>query len=241
MNKKIIYIQGMHCVSCERLLEDEFKNVPGVDQVRADVNKNSVEISYAGIDPSFGELQKIARKFGYEAFENKPTEKNKIKEKSSWPQWVFSILIVAVILVVFNIFEGYGFLDKIDLGGANFSYPVSFFIGLAASISSCLAVVGAVVIAFSEKYKNSDETFWGGAVKPNLFFHIGRLATFFVLGGILGLVGGELNISGSFISTYTIVISLVMAWLGLSILGLLPSLSAVGINMPKKLTRRWGS
>jgi|GEM_PF-6707201 len=41
-----IYIKGMHCVSCEKLLEDEFKNVSGVLSVRVDRKNNLAELGY---------------------------------------------------------------------------------------------------------------------------------------------------------------------------------------------------
>lgn len=39
MQTKTIYIKGMHCISCEKLLNDELLIVPGVLCVRADRKK----------------------------------------------------------------------------------------------------------------------------------------------------------------------------------------------------------
>jgi sulfite exporter TauE/SafE len=72
-----------------------------------------------------------------------------------------------------------------------------------------------------------------------LLFHLGRLGAFFFLGGFLGAIGGEINISGNFISTYSIIIAVVMLWLGLNILGFVPSLANSGIRFPKALTINW--
>jgi len=116
---------------------------------------------------------------------------------------------------------------------------LAFLTGVVASLSSCLAIVGSTVAAFSLKQKNEKKTFLNGSLLPNLFFHSGRLVAFFVLGGLLGFMGGQLKMEGNFFSLYLILISLLLAWLGLNILGLIPSISALGIRMPKGTLRIW--
>lgn len=242
MQTKKIYIKGMHCVSCEKLLDSEFRNIAGIKNVRVFRKKNIAEIDYENQAPNFSEIKKVAQKYGYDAFENNPDLETKSpSEASDVASWVKAILIVAVLLFLFKIFQNTGVLNKIDFNGSKITFGVSFLIGLVASISSCLAVVGAVIIAFGEKYKSEGKNFYENAVRPNLFFHIGRLGTFFILGGLLGLIGGKINISGNFISTFTIIVAIIMAWLGLNILGLLPSISNSGIGMPKGLTKNWNN
>lgn len=238
MNIKKIYIKGMHCVSCEKLLEDEFKNIAGVEEVRVDRKKNEAEIGWDEKEPAFSDIEKVARKFGYDAFEEPSSIQGK-KKKTSWTDWLEAVLIVLIFLFLFKIFQSFGLIERIDFKSSDINYGVSFLIGLAASISSCLAVVGAVIIGFSEKYRSEGKGFYQNALRPNLFFHVGRLAAFFLLGGILGLIGGEINISGNFVAVFTIIISVVMAWLGLNILGILPPISKFGFHMPKNLTGNW--
>lgn len=238
MQTKKIYIKGMHCVSCEKLLNSEFKNISGVKDVRVDRQKNIAEMDYENNEPDFTEIKKIAKKFGYDAFEKEP-DVIRIVEKASWAEWVNAVLIVLAIIFIYRVFQNLGILDAINIKSNDISFGISFLIGIVASLSSCLAVVGAVIIAFGEKYQSEGNDFYEGAVKPNLLFHAGRLGTFFVLGGLLGLIGGEISISGNFISIFTILIAIVMAWLGLNILGVLPPISNMGIRMPKSLTKHW--
>ncbi len=108
---------------------------------------------------------------------------------------------------------------------------------MAASLSTCLAVVGAIVIAFAETYRAAPgESAASAVVRPNILFHVGRIATFAVLGGVLGLIGGELSLSGRFVSVLTMVVAVFMLLLGLNILGIAPSLTRLGIKMPAHLT-----
>lgn len=240
MHKKILYIRGMHCVACEKILEDELSHVPFVKKIKADRKKGQVEIYWGESEPNSLAIKEMINKFGYEAFEEDPSKnQNKTTKKFDGKEWAMALGITLLIFIVYKTILNLGLGDLINLKSTSLTYGVAFLVGIAASLSSCLAVVGSVVIAFSEKYRSDSETLWDGAIKPNLMFHGGRVATFFVLGGLLGLVGGEINISGNAIALYTIVIAIVMGWLGLSILGIIPSITSIGISLPKRLTDRW--
>jgi len=115
MRTKKVYIKGMHCVSCEKLLNDELKNVSRVKAVKANRKTCEVEIDYKKKEPSFSEIEKIAKKFGYVAFENKPGSDENISEKADWTEWAQAVLIVVIILFLYRIFKNFGILDKINL------------------------------------------------------------------------------------------------------------------------------
>lgn len=241
MAKKQIYISKMHCIACEKLLGNEFRKLEGLQNVRFDRENDSAEIEYDEKTLAFEKIQETGQKFGYEISEKKSkfASAKATAGKATTLQWINSIIIVLLILFVYRIFQIFGLLDKLNLQGNGINLGLAFIIGIVASLSSCLAVVGAVVIASSEKCRTNGRSFYDNAVKPNILFHIGRIATFFILGGILGAIGGEINISGNFVSIFTIIISIVMAWLGLNILGFVPSISKMGIRMPMVLTSRW--
>lgn len=231
----------MHCVSCEKLLDDEFRQIEGVENVRVDRMKNEAEIDYQNDEPDFEEIKKVAGKFGYEVFEEDAKKEIGGQRNSNLSDWIKAGFIVVVIFFLFRFFQMAGIFDSVDLQSDNVTFGVAFLVGLVASVSSCLAVVGAVIIAFGEKYKSDEKGFFASTVKPNIFFHFGRLATFFVLGGLLGIIGGELDISGNFVSVFNILIAVVMGWLGLNILGIVPSISNLGVRMPKSLTKKWST
>jgi sulfite exporter TauE/SafE/copper chaperone CopZ len=239
MQTKIIYIKGMHCVSCEKLLDNELLNIPNVLHVRADRKRGVVELDYDKVKPEFSKIKEIVEKFGYVATEQKSTPVEKAK-KGSWEAWFWAIVFVVLIILAFQLFQESALGQKIGVTGSGADFGTAFLVGLVASVSSCLVVVGSVVIAFSEKYRGEKSGFLGGAVKPNLFFHFGRLGGFFVLGGLLGAIGGGINISGNLIAIYTIIIAVVLAILGLNILGLFPDIASLGLSMPRFFSSPWG-
>ncbi|HLN19353.1 MAG TPA: cation transporter, partial [Patescibacteria group bacterium] len=201
MKKIILNISGMHCKSCEKLLEDEISAIPNIKKVRASFKKNSLEVSFDE-KPDMAGIARIIEKCGYKI--GKP-EKN--REPRRFWQWFLAAVITTAILLLFRYFRDTGIADMINIQKPNLNFEISFLVGLVASISSCLAVVGGVIIAFAQKYKTENNDFLRGAFIPNMIFHIGRMSTFFILGGLLGLIGGEVNINGNFVSIYTIIIS----------------------------------
>ncbi len=234
---KKIYTTGMHCASCEKILEDDLKKVSGVESVTASCQSGVVEIAYTASEPDSETIKKIIRKNGYAVSEKNSGKEKKVK--TSLNDWLSAILLALVAILGIRIVQNLGLVPSLSANSNPASLGVSFLIGLTASVSSCLAVVGGVIIAFSEKYQTQEKSFLRGAALPNIFFHIGRAGTFFLLGGLLGLLGGQINISGSFLSFYTIFIAVVMFFLALNILGFAPALSSFGVAMPKKFTRHW--
>lgn len=98
-----------------------------------------------------------------------------------------------------------------------------FLLGLTASISSCLAMVGGLLLSVSASWdKNHPNATRWEKMEPQIYFNIGRVIGYFVLGGLTGLLGRELILSVSASGILKIAISIIMIWLGLNILELLP-------------------
>jgi sulfite exporter TauE/SafE/copper chaperone CopZ len=231
---KTLYIQGMHCVSCETIISDELKEIDGVI-VHEVSSKKQTAILSSDKDIDVKQVEAKLEKLGYKAsFESRPES---VKQKANAEQWFWSFAVVGGLYLAYKLFSfmnlGFAALDM-----SNVTFGVAFFIGVVASMSTCLAVVGAVVVSFAAKFE-SKGTFYDANVKPHVLFHAGRMLTFFVLGAFLGYVGSWFSLSGSFMGWFTIVIAMILGWLGLQILGFAPSLTSVGIHMPKGVMKYW--
>jgi sulfite exporter TauE/SafE len=116
-------------------------------------------------------------------------------------------------LVLFFILQKSGVLN-LGLGGA--TTPVtSFIIGLIASVSTCLAIVGGLVLSLSAKVSQDNVN----DKKNFVLFHIGRLVSFALLGGVLGAVGNAIGINFTFTAILGLAASIVMLLLGLNLIG----------------------
>ncbi len=111
------------------------------------------------------------------------------------------------------------------------SYELAFGVGLVASVSSCLAIVGGVVLTLAANSAKS-----GGSWRTQALFHIGRLGGFFLLGGLIGVIGSSLHLSATTNVLLEGFVALVMLVLGISLLDLFPSVKKLQVKMPRRFT-----
>ena len=64
MNKKIIPIRGMHCASCELLIEEQLKELSGVKQVSVNRRRQEAEVTYQG-GLSMTRVEEAIKEAGY--------------------------------------------------------------------------------------------------------------------------------------------------------------------------------
>lgn len=116
-------------------------------------------------------------------------------------------------LALFFLLQKSGILN-VGFGG-QITPVTSFLIGLVASVSSCLAIVGGFVLSLSAKMLQENVS----NTKTFILFHIGRIVSFAFLGGVLGAVGNVIGISFTFTTILGLLASLIMLFLGLNLVG----------------------
>ncbi|MGB6937818.1 MAG: sulfite exporter TauE/SafE family protein, partial [Xanthobacteraceae bacterium] len=108
------------------------------------------------------------------------------------------------------------------------SYGLVFVIGLVASVSSCIAVT--VAAKYNETTANLTPT---RRMKPLIYFNVGRVLSYTLLGGAIGALGSALTLSPAIDGALSIIASIVMVLLGLQMLKLLPGFTRFLPTMPK--------
>lgn len=212
MRTYTFHVSGTHCPSCKILIEDTLNEQIGIDHTDVDLKKETVSISTT-LDESPHRLAEILtgkiKRNGYSL----SVDKEPRATKSSGVIWQ-ALPIGLAFLALFFMVQKSGILN-FGLGGS--VTPItSFIFGLVASVSSCLAVVGGLVLSLSatvSQDKISD-------AKPMVLFHVGRLISFAILGGVLGAIGSAIGISFTLTAILGIIASVVMIVLGLNLVGL---------------------
>ena len=92
-----------------------------------------------------------------------------------------------------------------------------------------MAVVGSIIITISTKQEKAS---------PLIILHISRIIAFFVLGGLLGLIGSVFVLTNNFHTISGIILFVVMLLMGLSLLDIFPSFKNVIPKLPKSLTSK---
>ncbi len=211
MSKYTFHVTGTHCASCKILIEDILGDQGGVKSVEVNLKKQIVELE-DDTDQSAEDLAKVLTTKiignGYTLSVDKK-EKEKNSDNIIWT----AIPIGLVFLVLFFLLQKSGILN-FGIGG-KVTPATSFIIGLIASVSSCLAVVGGLVLSLSAKISQDDKS----DTKTIVLFHTGRLVSFALLGGVLGIVGEAVGVNFTFATILGIIASVVMLLLGLNLAG----------------------
>lgn len=212
MNKTYTFhVSGTHCASCKIFIEDTLSEQLGIDRVHVDLKNETVSLDTT-LDESQHELagmlsEKIKHN-GYSLSVEKRT-KDKNDQGVIWQ----ALPIGLGFLILFFLLQKSGILN-LGLGG-EISPVTSFIIGLIASVSSCLAIVGGLVLSLSAKISQDNVS----DTKTFTLFHTGRLVSFAVLGGVLGAIGSAIGINFTFTAILGILASVVMLVLGLNLVG----------------------
>lgn len=173
--------------------------------------------------------------------ENKKAQRAVSAVPAALREWAMAIGIIIIGVTLYRMIRSIGLIDGIEPTGANITFGVALLIGVVASLSSCTATVGSMVIAFAQKYAKTSQRSFQNTIRPHVAFHIGRIGGFFILGGLLGMIGGTVHISSGAVAIFNTMIAIIMAWLGLNILGLVPSIARIGIRMPERMTNAWNA
>ncbi|MDO8729074.1 MAG: sulfite exporter TauE/SafE family protein [bacterium] len=211
MKTYIFHVSGTHCASCKILIESVLNEQDFITNVKVNLKHETVEISTDSLMNPEELAQILTEKIkpnGYTLSAGKF-----IKEKQNGNVIWQAIPIGLIFLTLFFLLQKSGILN-FGLGGQ--TTPItSFIIGLVASVSSCLAIVGGLVLSLSAKISQDNVS----DTKTFTLFHIGRLVSFAILGGVLGLIGSAIGINFTFTAILGLVASLVMLFLGLNLIG----------------------
>lgn len=227
------FVQGMHCASCEVLIEKRLLTLKGIKSVEASADKGGVFIVYEGEKPSVDRLNGIFRKENYRFFDQPIKAMGGKKEND-----LFVIAGAALFFIVgFFIIKNSGLAGLINVSSTS-SLPTFFLLGLLAGVSSCAALVGGLILSMSkqwlEMYSERNSTL--EKLQPHLMFNAGRIVSYALLGAVIGAIGSKLQISLTFTSVLIAAVSVMMVFLALQMLGV-KAFRKFQFTMPKFITR----
>lgn len=238
LKEQTYYVKGMHCASCEILIEKKLLDIEGIKSVDASTGKGQVTFEYEGDKPDINKINSIFKGDNYN-FSEKVQNDNKEKEETKKPA---NATLVAFNIAIFIIIA-FLLLDKAGVSGflsvSSKSSLIGFFLfGLLAGVSSCAALVGGIVLSMSKQWQEiyADKQTNFQKLQPHILFNSGRILSYAVLGGVLGLIGSRLQISFRFTAFLVVVISFLMIALGLQMLGV-KAFRRFQFSVPKFITR----
>lgn len=232
-------VTGTHCHSCELLIENEVKKIPGVKSVNASSASGIVKIEYQKSKPDTEILNKLFKENNYKFSNlNSPPSPARLNasafggSREGSGVGFLSLFIVSLLLLVFFFLQKTGIFSSINVSVT--SFPIAFIpFGLLAGFSTCAALVGGLVLSLSKswsKYK----------LVPVISFNLGRLVFFAIFGALLGYFGSFFRLSITTNIIITVLVSLLMVLLALQMLGV-RAFQKFSLALPKSITGKFSS
>lgn len=227
MNKYTFHVSGTHCTACKVLIEDILSEQKDVKKVHVHLRREIIEV-----EGNLPEAQKLIDQW------NPLLQPHKYKlslERENKERDINSLLkalpIGLIILAAFFLLQKSGLLNLGFEGGLT---PwTALMIGGIASVSSCLAVVGGLVLSLSAKVSQDVST-----TRPLIFFHAGRLISFALLGGLLGILGGVIGLNTTIMAILGLLAAAVMVLLGIQLLDIFHFSKKIHITLPTSFHKK---
>lgn len=228
-----VYIQGMTCRSCELTIERKWKKLDGVTRVDVNAATGKARIVSDGKTYSLKELRDA---LGQDKYVLSATAFLDKKRPTFWQL----VGLFGLVFLIGKMLSGLGLLNSNITINEGMSFGAIFVIGLVAASSSCIAVTGGLLLSTTakirERYGNEKPI---ARMRPVFLFILGRIASYTVLGGLLGVVGGILAPSATVSAVLMIAASVYMVVMGLDMLHIAPAwLKRLMPRMPKSLAHR---
>lgn len=235
---KTFHVNGMHCRACVLVTESELQDVEYITSAKSSLKDHTVFVTgnfgYKTPEVIAEELSVVLVKRGYTlSVERKETTAGSEKwsyDQKNWSDFKIAIPIAVGFIFIFVLLQKTGLVNLV--GGGNVTYSTAFVIGIIASLSTCMAVVGGLLLSMSATFaKEGDKT------KPQILFHVGRVVSFFILGGVIGALGSAFTLNTSATFIMNLIIGLVMLILGINLLDTFHWAKRFQPGMPKFISK----
>ena len=236
----------MHCSSCELLVEKYAKEQKDIHSADASLTDSKVDIYYQHgkgikIEDINDEFKEQGYTFSTRKIKDTPLLSVKngtlIFNREKTNNLLKTLLVLFLVIILFVLMDKLQLAKYVDIQN-NTSLLAFFPLGLVAGISSCAALVGGLLLSMTKQWndiyiqKTQKQKFI-----PHAMFHIGRILSFAILGGILGLIGKTFSFNNTTISAILVtVVSIAMFILALQMLNVRWA-NKIRIAIPKSFSK----
>ena len=230
-----IGVAGMTCVSCERRITKALTKLPGVVSASASARKGSASLITTS-EASRTSIEAAIVASGYRVGGSPWLNRDPIVWRSAGIAAVF----VAALVWLLGAGDLAGRFGDLSKGGL----LLVLALGLAAGASTCMAMVGGIILAISANATGHSEASGTvarrAALRVNLLFQAGRIAGFGLLGVALGAIGKRAALPQSLTVALMIAVAVTMLLVGLRLTELSPRVAGWSPTIPASIGDRLG-
>ena len=229
-------VRGMTCRSCEVRIGRFVGRLPGVERVAASVVSGQVTVECSAPVPAADIAREIGRA-GYEVGRDPWVERDPVIWGTVGAGFVVLLGLVIAVQQA-GVGEVAGAAGDLSTGGL----AVALLLGLAAGVSTCMALVGGLVLGLSATYQagRAGSAGRGASMRPALVFVGGRIVGYALFGAVLGALGASIAMPPQVTAVLMLGVALVMLLVGTRLTGLSPRLAGWSPTLPMGLGRRLG-
>ncbi|MGC4175944.1 sulfite exporter TauE/SafE family protein [Demequina sp.] len=222
--ERTINIVGMTCAACEQTVADAALAC-GATSAMAHARTGTLVMTGDAL-PTDGDLTRALANtpyaLGHRAWLT--------KDRPVWRDVAIAVVVVTLAAVAFAATGAGDALQNVTRLATSGSLVFIVMLGVTASVSTCMALVGGLVMSIAASAPPT------ARLRPHLAFNAGRILGFAALGALVGGLGQAVAPSGTALSVAMIAVAVVMGLLGLRLTGLSPRLAAAQFSLPAS----WG-
>src|SRR3989338_6460769 len=240
MSRILIWnVTGMTCHSCEKVIGNILKDLPGVEEFEVSLKQGRAGVRMRD-DAKNPDLAALNSKLGAHGYVLTPEggERTAARPADCRLPTIhrnrFSTRLRHALVALFAVGAASVFIlgplrSLVPNVSAGASIGALLVFGLVASVSSCLATTGGFLLAYNGKPRSNRQL---------LAVHAGRLAAFLAGGALLGLIGRSIpGVSESLYGVLALGLGIIFLVMGLHMLELSPSLAKLGLTLPKNMSK----
>jgi uncharacterized protein len=214
-----VRVTGMTCGACEHRVVKALGRLPGVRSVSASSARGRALLT--GDLPPEGDLRAALGAAGYTLGAPAWVSRDRAA-------WLTAAAGVVGVVAVAWLASSSGLTEWTP--AASLGAPLmALLVGLAAGVSTCMALVGGLVLGVSAASTRSGR----GNVAAQVTFTAGRWTAFAVGGAALGALGSAARLPDPMLAGGMLLAAAVMAVLGVRLTGLFPRVAGLGPTLPR--------
>ena len=233
-------VRGMTCDACEKRVGKALRALEGVDAVSVSAPRGVATLRGPDL-PDRQRVEAAIRSAGYEPV----APPWFTRDRAVWRTVAVAVVAVAALAWVVT---RLGPLDVTSslMDPSRGGLLVVLALGLAAGVSTCMAMVGGLVLGFSAAHAASlaesgrSDLPFRVRMRPQLAFNTGRVVGFGVLGALLGAIGSTMSPPTRVLALLVLGVAVVMFLLGVRLTGISPRVAAWSPRLPGGLASALG-
>jgi sulfite exporter TauE/SafE/copper chaperone CopZ/plastocyanin domain-containing protein len=212
-------IDGMTCANCQKRIEKSLGSLEGIKDIEVSYTDGIATVTYdeAAISPA--SIAGAIEKLGY-------TTHNDSKSGRTALRIIGVLAIILALSFLLRAFSTSSFAASFPLAEEGMGYGMLLVIGLLTSVH-CIAMCGGINLSQSLGSASHEELPGGFPVQkllPGILYNSGRLVSYTAVGIAAGALGSVITVSGLFRNIVLLLAGLLMAVMGINMLGLFPAL-----------------